>query len=505
MKLSFAFSVFDTRPEMRKKKKDVTVVNSLSGEDLFLFLRSILIVTFSCCRQSLDMTDDVVSQCIAETANMICNDVMRHQWETKQADRCNFDEFGQWYNDGGFERAPWLELLDLTKWVLADGVGTVEKHSPALGMPSMHPAADTDIPPPPPEDELDPSFFEESGLMPMDSVRTGAGVVLCCVLVLFLIPRSCCLQMDEMDIMLMPQPSTDREVDGNGVRITKSFSFSSPRSRPLEQDAFAPPSTPTTRGSPLMFHLITREPHGGYRVSCSRARIDRFRRVLDACGLQNTTVEDACNAVLSKSSRQTKSETESKLTKEGFQAALKLVSSWRPKSSSDNQRTLTGLFDSIFSAFDRDGTGRPSVIEVACGVTVLCQGKKSDKLEYAFEVLDKNKRGLLSKQDMSKYIQSFLTVLLSVALSPSLSHDPSFDTLSTMDGGRCETSIAAIQQAVAAGAEWATEQAFRDFDGGRKKNSSMSFDDFAEWYTSKGFGSIPWLELIDLRKWTVTP
>jgi len=118
MKLAFAFGIFDTRPEViniKSKKKKEEVVHSLSGEDLFLFLRSILIVTFSCCQQSLDMTDDSVSRCIADTANMICNDVMRHQWETKQADRLNFDEFGQWYNEGGFERAPWLELLDLKK------------------------------------------------------------------------------------------------------------------------------------------------------------------------------------------------------------------------------------------------------------------------------------------------------------------------------------------------------------------------------------------------------
>jgi len=114
-KLSFAFGIFDTRPGIQKKKKKEDIVHSLSGEDLFLFLRSILIVTFSCCRQSLDMSDDCVSRCIADTANMICNDVMRHQWETKQADRLNFDEFGQWYNEGGFERAPWLELLDLKK------------------------------------------------------------------------------------------------------------------------------------------------------------------------------------------------------------------------------------------------------------------------------------------------------------------------------------------------------------------------------------------------------
>ena len=29
-----------------------------------------------------------------------------------------FDDFGNWYNSHGFQLAPWLELLDLSKWVL---------------------------------------------------------------------------------------------------------------------------------------------------------------------------------------------------------------------------------------------------------------------------------------------------------------------------------------------------------------------------------------------------
>ena len=172
MKLAFAFGLFDTRPGFQNSKKS-DIAHSLSGEDLFLFLRSILIVTFSCCRQSLDMADDVVGRSITDTANLICNDVMRHQWETKHSDRLNFDEFGKWYNDGGFERAPWLELLDLTKWVMIkeDTNARVDKH------PSPRKPVGPIVPPPPPEDALDPSFFDDNGLMTMDSVRTDGVVV----------------------------------------------------------------------------------------------------------------------------------------------------------------------------------------------------------------------------------------------------------------------------------------------------------------------------------------
>jgi Ca2+-binding EF-hand superfamily protein len=207
-KLAFAFSIFDTRQGVHGPGKKQSIVHSLSGEDLFLFLRSILIVTFSTCRQSLDLTDEMVGRCIADTANMICNDVMRHQWETKRLDRLDFDEFGQWYNDGGYERAPWLELLDLRKWVLLDDFlhddiqpphrnhrerqgPPVSSHHNHLKPPPIATVLSRElpilpdvlaIPPPPPEDSLDANFFDTDALMPMDSVRAYRS---CCFLFFF--------------------------------------------------------------------------------------------------------------------------------------------------------------------------------------------------------------------------------------------------------------------------------------------------------------------------------
>lgn len=174
-KLAFAFSIFDTRSGAASSGRKSSVVHSLSGEDLFLFLRSVLIVTFSTCRQSLDMSDDTVGRCIADTANMICNDVMRHQWETKQRTRLDFDEFGLWYNDGGFERAPWLELLDLNKWVLLDAIKPTEdltvSSRPVTNkfhhldsdrfLPPTPGQQHSSTPPPPPEEALDNSFLDE--------------------------------------------------------------------------------------------------------------------------------------------------------------------------------------------------------------------------------------------------------------------------------------------------------------------------------------------------------
>lgn len=34
----------------------------------------------------------------------------------KSAKEITFEDVGNWYNTGGFEVIPWLELLDLRKW-----------------------------------------------------------------------------------------------------------------------------------------------------------------------------------------------------------------------------------------------------------------------------------------------------------------------------------------------------------------------------------------------------
>lgn len=465
VKLAFAFGIFDTRPGVHGKSAE-SVVHSLDGHDLFVFLRSILIVAFSCCRQSLDMDDSVVGQCISDTANMLCNDVMTHQGKQRFCDRLNFDEFGLWYNEGGFERAPWLELLDLKKWVLADNFdATLEKRvvESQLQVIPVSIATDSSIPPPPPEDALDGSFFEENGIMAMDS-------------------------MDEMDMILM-QSSTDRESDQR-----------SPAYGPLPESSSHSPGSklcsPDPRGNPLKFHLLTNEEQGGYNVSLSHIRITHLKSVLEDNCLHGLDCENVCNAILNKATKKNKA-----ISKKGFDAAVASVMGSQ-RGRPETQQVLSNLLSGIFDAFDRLGSGTPSAVEIACGFTVLCHGKKSDKLEFAFEVLDTKKKGKLSRSDILTYLRSFLTVLMSIAFSPALKKDIRDDKISTMKGFGCNQTTAAVKHAVNAGAEWAVTAAF---DGKREGDmSAMSFNEFADWYTTVGYSSIPWLELLDLQKWVFT-
>jgi Ca2+-binding EF-hand superfamily protein len=470
-KLSFAFSVFDRRQSNKKKgKKMHSLANSLDGEELFLFLRSFLIVMFSCCQQSWDLSDDAVNRYIADTANMIADDVMRYQWRTRKKERVDFDEFGQWYNEGGFETAPWLELLDLTKWVLVDNFDDMEKHRPPLSPGVGLVLPDSDCPPPPPDADVDPSFFDDDGpgIMHMESI-------------------------DEMDLLLLQQPSHDKE-DFDFSKLTRSFPFS-PKPSPK-------PQPPPQNANSLKFHLLTKDNHDGYVVSVSHKRINHLRHVLLESGLNQIDGEHACREILGKAQRVGSSHSGASkyvLSKRDFDSAMVRIITSRSMSV-ETQTTLTSILREIFSAFDFEGTGKANAFDVACGFTVLCQGKKSDKLEYAFEILDRGKQGFLSRSDTIRYLRSFLIVLLTMVTTDSLDTDFNDDVVTTVSGEKCERSMAAVSQAIEMGCRWASDQAMQSH---RDNHDGITFDDFADWYTRIGYNNIPWLELLDLNKWVI--
>lgn len=288
--------------------------------------------------------------------------------------------------------------------------------------------------------------------------------------------------------MILMQPSIDKDADMGSPKLEKTFSFSPPT------------NSRTRKGSALKFHLVTSEKHGGYLLSMSSARIDHLRRLMDRSGIHNIEPEVVTNQILKKASR-------NKICKLAFDSSMRsLIPMLKENSKSRDHRVLSAILSDIFQVFDPNNTGRASAIEVACGLTLLCRGKKSDKLEFAFEVLDRNKRGQLAKEDMTNYLQSFLHVLLAIAISPVLDHDDTDDILSTIKGKACERTTKTIAKAGKAGAEWAASLSFAKFEERSSSTSPfITFDDFASWYTTAGYSSIPWLELLDLRKWVLTP
>lgn len=283
-------------------------------------------------------------------------------------------------------------------------------------------------------------------------------------------------------MMLMQSASHDKD-DLN--RISKSFSYS-PRSQ-------RPPPKTQPKSNALKFHLNTNDSHGGFMLSLSQARIRHFQQILESSRLHHVELETACNEVLGKSNNGLISHDEF------MSVALSLIPAKKLERSLD--QVMTDIFSNLFAGFDRDGRGKVNAMEIACGFTVLCRGKKSDKLEFAFEVLEKDRKGRLGKDDMARYLRSFLTSLLTIAFSTSLTNDPADDSLSSINGARFDRTTKMLIEAATSGSEWAASLAFNDAE---KQTKALSFDDFADWYTAAGYSSIPWLELLDLQKWALS-
>lgn len=71
----------------------------------------------------------------------------------------------------------------------------------------------------------------------------------------------------------MPQNSSERDIDSSGLRISKSFSFSSPQeNRSNAQDQ---QDSPYSGPPALKFHMVTNGEEGGYMMGISKARIDQ--------------------------------------------------------------------------------------------------------------------------------------------------------------------------------------------------------------------------------------
>ena len=103
-KLLLAFQAFDRDDD-----------GLLSKRGLWKYLRSFLTVLLSLVEDVLDVPMVEVERLVDNGAVQLTETVFA-QVEPENGDMISFEEFAEWYTNGGFEVAPWLELLDLSKW-----------------------------------------------------------------------------------------------------------------------------------------------------------------------------------------------------------------------------------------------------------------------------------------------------------------------------------------------------------------------------------------------------
>merc|ERR1712014_189833 len=72
--------------------------------------------------------------------------------------------------------------------------------------------------------------------------------------------------------------------------------------------------------------------------------------------------------------------------------------------------------DAVFDLFDRDDNQVVDMMELICGISLLCQGSEDEKIQAVFNVFDENGDGFISMDEMFK----FLTSVFKVVLTPNV-------------------------------------------------------------------------------------
>lgn len=72
--------------------------------------------------------------------------------------------------------------------------------------------------------------------------------------------------------------------------------------------------------------------------------------------------------------------------------------------------------NAVFDLFDRDDNNIVDMMELICGISLLCSGTEDDKIHAVFNVFDENGDGFISMDEMFK----FLTSVFKVVLTPNV-------------------------------------------------------------------------------------
>merc|ERR1712178_239404 len=100
-----------------------------------------------------------------------------------------------------------------------------------------------------------------------------------------------------------------------------------------------------------------------------------------------------------------------KLTREQFlQAYTQLLQ------ESEVESPPESVQHAVFDLFDRDDNNVVDMMELICGISLLCSGTEDEKIQAVFDVFDENGDGYISMDEMFK----FLTSVFKVVLTPNV-------------------------------------------------------------------------------------
>lgn len=462
-----------------------------------------------------------------------------------------FEDFGYWYNAGGFRAMSWLELLDLKKWAYVSPEFNVEGLDTqpidlAIASTNYFTAnniqVDVDSDPPIGRGTRNPGNFQFGDAIHEDDDEEGD-------------------DSDEEERQHAHLHRQDIPASSLGSASTVGHSReSAPTTLPaiclkneivLEFDLpFGPDDDAITElpittlsfdnGDLIQYFELQRA------VKLNQIELYRVYRVFEPYMENPSTTSidkstfDACIRQLLPSG-----------IASGVLAAFGVHTNTRvpPRSvgRGNDPKMVADTLSRLFFAFNRGGTGKIDLIEFVSAFTIFCAGSKSEKLAFAYRLFDSDRDGCLTRREMWKYLRSFLTMLLALGNGSELSaeaiasvadttaieiadtifkdtnktfstrpsarqgtHRHSFDGPESNDfmsrglrqnGGRFEhrgslpdESSIMLGGAAATASGAGAAQAF-------VRGGIVSFEEFAVWYSQHGYTIIAWIELLDSKKW----
>jgi hypothetical protein len=109
------------------------------------------------------------------------------------------------------------------------------------------------------------------------------------------------------------------------------------------------------------------------------------------------------------------------------------------------------------------------------------------KLAFAFDLMDEDQDGILTKRGLWKYFRAFLASLMTIAGGAS-SNTNSEDIITLCDDCAVWTAAKLLES-------------LRSPNSNGSQSGGCTFKDLADWYTQGGYQIATWLELLDLSKW----
>lgn len=464
-----------------------------------------------------------------------------------------FEDFGLWYNGGGFKGMSWLELLDLRKWVFVSPAFSLENLDtrpvdPVVASNNYYTANNIQV-------DVDESDPPDGPMGVKKPYFTFADVI---------------DEEDEEEDMESSQGDRAKHSPSSiasSSTAAQSYNSSLPASLPaiclkneivlefdlpFDADDDAITELPLTtlsfdNGDLIQYFELQRV------IKLNHVQLYRLYDVFEPF------MEDPSSSCIEKS---TFDKCVGKLlptnVAPGVAAAFGANNNTRvpPRSvgRGKDPKMVADTLSRLFFAFNRGGTGKIDLVEFVSAFTIFCAGSKSEKLAFAYRLFDADGDGCLTRREMWKYLRSFLTMLLALGNGSELSAEaiasvadttaieiadcifkdtdktfstrPNFASTSgreerrSLDGsgftdstssfrnsgrhqgqGRYEHrgSLPGDNSLQLAGA--ASNAAGAGAGSAFIRGGVVSFEEFAVWYSQHGYTIIAWIELLDTKKW----